>query len=475
MECSELRAQIDAWLDGESEPELAKEIESHVSGCPACQALIQQYRNVDTELHALFAADRLAAQTVATRVLRQLPERNLASAAENSNAERSTAAVRPNSPVASWYHLFWAAAAGFLLAVWIFAPQATTPPRPVIATQAAAPMAQLTATTGRVQLFDPAERQWREISPLESFKCPQDSLVRTSPNVRCEIETENGCVLRLNDESEVSLVDARIIEVRRGQVWCRAPEQVAIEVRVLPPQLSVPSSDDISNRADAIRCDVGPFGKLTCRQLDDSIELLNASGTVSVNARGGPRQLAPGEAAQCADGQFLDGGTPIDPILSTRWIHPLLIQKGADDAELHERVNELLAQIGDRKISLLYEQEIRALGAHAAWPLVRLVRSSLSADDPQRRWFAMRLAVDLAPVWLIPEFIELLADQQPEVRVLAAKALERLSGLNMGLPPEQWRAESIQTTTAQERWQEWWRENQQQFPTPALRLGVAAD
>lgn len=454
MKCGELHEQLDAWFDGETDPAATGEIQTHLDECDACQALVHQRQHLDEELHAAFALDRSTAELLGERVCSKIHQ------------DRLPWSERPRRSSTSWMQLLAATAAGFLMAMGVFRIAPHPAPRPALPQRSAVrPQARLTATTGRVELFDPSRREWRELRPLTEFTCPQDSALRTSADARCEVRTQDGTIVRLNDGTEVSFVDADVIELRHGQMWCRAPQRVSLEIRVARGSSSESGAQHL---APAIRCAVGPNSQFSCVQSADEVRFLNSAGDVNVYMVNGLRQLAPGESASFANGQVTYNQSAADPILSTGWFHPLLLQKAADDAELQARVNEMLAQLGQHKLAHLYELEIRTLGGHAAWPLVRYVRSSLSEQDNTQRMQAMQLAADLAPVWLVPEFIELLEDEQPGVRVLAATALRRLTGLHMGGEPAQWREPGPTNASALADWRQWWEHHQHRFPTPAL-------
>ena len=66
--------------------------------------------------------------------------------------------------------------------------------------------------------------------------CPTGSSVKTGPRVQCELVTSDGCVIRLNAETEISVKSANTIEVKRGQIWCRAQDKVP--VRVIAPAVT---------------------------------------------------------------------------------------------------------------------------------------------------------------------------------------------------------------------------------------------
>jgi HEAT repeat protein len=152
-----------------------------------------------------------------------------------------------------------------------------------------------------------------------------------------------------------------------------------------------------------------------------------------------------------------------DPLLATRWIHPLLIQKGAQDPELKNRVDAMLARIGQTKLSSLYESEIRSLGAYCVLPLIRYLESPQSQADPARRQTAARIIADLATTWAIGDLIGLLKSEDGIVRRHAAAALQRLTEETHGTTPEQWQ-ENLHPETL-EAWKAWWSENHRLYPT----------
>src|SRR5690606_14694322 len=101
-------------------------------------------------------------------------------------------------------------------------PGTAAPPSP--------PVARLVASTGRVERFDDSRQDWVAIESATSFACPTDSRLRTAPDVRCELQTGNGCVVRLNDRTEVTLLGSSSLALHQGQVWCRSPGEVSLEL-----------------------------------------------------------------------------------------------------------------------------------------------------------------------------------------------------------------------------------------------------
>jgi hypothetical protein len=66
----------------------------------------------------------------------------------------------------------------------------------------------------------------------------------------------------------------------------------------------------------------------------------------------------------------------------------------------------------------------------------------------------------MAQPWSIPQMIELLSDDDGEVRFYAARALVRLANQNMGHAPEAWRNQKF----ALDDWNKWWQEHKDRYP-----------
>jgi hypothetical protein len=82
----------------------------------------------------------------------------------------------------------------------------------------------------------------------------------------------------------------------------------------------------------------------------------------------------------------------------------------------------------------------------------------------------MRILCDIAPSWMVPDLIALLADETPWIRVFSARALQRITGLDQGRPPEQWRDDLNDCKPTLESWRQWWQENNDEYSRPASHL-----
>jgi hypothetical protein len=201
------------------------------------------------------------------------------------------------------------------------------------------------------------------------------------------------------------------------------------------------------------------------------VRVVASEGEVNLRTLTSEQTLGPGQIAEIRNGEVTRPDRHVDPLLETRWMQPLIVKQGPDNAELHTRVDAILAQIGRSKVATMYEQEIRSLGEHGVLPLIRFVKSPISKDDPGKRYTAMRLTADLAPVWLIPDLIDLLEDSEAGIRQQSASTLHRLTGMNMDLSPPQWREEpGDRQRAAIQDWRSWWATHEHQFPKHRLQI-----
>jgi hypothetical protein len=447
MNCATIEQHLSAWIDGQLDDELAPAVEEHVAVCAECRASADALRRQDADLVRAFQPHRQAAQRLADRVIESLDQ----SVGEASSAS-GAALKKPFSGGAIWRTAI-AAAAGFLIAAFVFQPwrqeEQGTIAQPAPEATAANSLARLVATTGSVEILagEAHAETWRPIVDVRAFTCPSNASVRTGANVRCELETSDGCVVRLDEQTEIRVKAANAIDLERGQIWCRSPQSATLDV-------STARRGETKFDPSRLRCSVDS-AMLADVSSDGGLRVTAAEGEVRLQTLSGERFLARGETAVIVAGKIVEPAAAVDPVMASCWVHPLLARKGSDDAEVSLRVDALMARIGQAKASYLYEREIRGLGESAVAPLLRYVASPLSADNVQRRHKAMRIAADMAGRSNVCDLIDLLSDADGAVRVAAAAALSRLTGLDQGRPAEAWRDDVPGCRASAERWIEW--------------------
>lgn len=473
MECSHAQHLINARLDGElpaepTAPAERAELDLHLASCPVCAEQLAAMRELDGELRMGFAGQRVRATQFADRMaqrflMRETPANEVASRA---STVAEPAPVPAPASVDIWRLASWlvAMAAGFLLAVLIFKPwqQGTLAVPEPEKNRDHDSVARLVVATGDVSVRTSPHAAWTSFPALSAFTCPSGASVRTEPGVRCELQTANGSVVRMNDNSQVTVVSPSQLELDRGQVWCFAPEDKPMVVSS-PAPAPAPATVEPTSWS---------FGCRTHASLVSSVDekgqvrLTAARGPVEVHSGGSRQNVPPGKTVTLAGGAFAEVPHHEDALLAAKWIDSLLIRKSPADPELLARVDSLLAQIGEAKASYLYERELRALGEHCVLPLLRYVQSPLSADATSQRRKAMRIACDLAPSWAVGELIPLLADRDGDVRFEAASTLRRLTGESQGREPADWRSPWENCTPTFTAWQSWWKDNEQRYPAP---------
>jgi hypothetical protein len=463
MNCREVREHLNAWCDGQLEPDAAKAVQAHLDECGDCRALSVTLREQDSLLRKALSPAGAAADRIAAQVCQQFDLDQIAPVVPSSS---SFSAARLIS-------LLFATAAGFLLAVVIFQPWRyetplgqITPPgnavTPIESASARPTVAHLVAATGQVDVRPAGAQEW-QATPLEKLSmltCPSGSEVRTGPNVQCELKTPAGDVIRLNDQTQITLTGNNTIEIERGKMWCSTPDKTGLKV-VTPGQ----TTQKTAAKAYEFACSSAACVQ-TAVDAEGCVEVTTSAGDIDLLTPDGSQRLKQGETVSIVDGIITKGGRTSDPLLAARWTQPLLVRKGHESPELGSYVDQLLARVGESKVSFLYEQDIRSLGEYAALPLLRYVQSPLSRDNPQRRQQAMRIAADIAPSWAIADMIALLADDDPNTRSLAATTLHRLTGLNLGRSPDGWREELNACEPTIAAWRQWWDENQRRYPGP---------
>ena len=122
--------------------------------------------------------------------------------------------------------------------------------------------------------------------------------------------------------------------------------------------------------------------------------------------------------------------------------------------------DQLLANVGAAKLSLLYEDELRRLGDGGVPPLLAYLNSTRDTPQVAQRATAARIVADVAEARWIADLIALLTDANGDVRFQAARGLERLTGRDQGRRPEAWQSESWGACeSAYARWLAWWSAN----------------
>jgi hypothetical protein len=475
--CLDIQSHLSTWLDGELAGDVSEVVRDHLAECSECRAFAEALQQLDTTFEKSAAIHNEAVARIAVNVLSSIANDRTSGPEVLKDAHHTplkSDVLRPDTPqrarplaesVTPFLIPFVTAAAGFLLAWMIFAPSShavvtNEEPPPAINVQEPEPppvepsVARLVAATGSVECRPPGQADWSVLSEKTSARCSRGTKVRTAAGVRCELETEDHCTIRLNEGTELAIRSPREIELCSGEVWCRSTSDVELQVVAV-------SRQHVASSAKLPFCFTCPANGSLMSEVDPQgrCRIQSATGDVDVSLGETKRRLKRGEIARFDKGQLIIEPHHADSLLATSWMQPLLVLKGHDSPELGDRVNRLLANLGRSKLDNLYEDEIRSMGDYAVLPLLRFVQSESSREAPNQRHRAMSIVADMAPAWLIGDLIELLADTEPAVRIQAAVALERLTRLSQGREPAQWSAPLPERNESLERWRIWWKEN----------------
>jgi ferric-dicitrate binding protein FerR (iron transport regulator) len=444
MDCQEALTLISERVDGEGDSASRAALDAHLLDCPACRETLEMMRQVDADLRRAFRPRREAAQAVAGRVIARLPSEGL----------------RQNR--LGWLPMLLSAAAGFLLAVIILERGGPlgekSKPAPVDVTKAAAsPAAASTAAKlavgrGRVEVRRPGMESWEPLAGGTAVEF--GSRVRTDAEGRCALNTPDGSEVRFNGATEVVFRTNRKLELVQGQLWSSVAHDLEpYQVKVLQAEATVTALGTIFD----------------VQSSSTQAVLTVVQGTTRVNGRGPEELVEKGFSARIVGGLVAERRPVHDLVLATSWVKEILVLKGPEDQELAALLDDLFARLGEGKMTHLSENEIVSLGDHCVVPLTRYIQSDRSQGKPYQRVEAARILQKISKSWSIPYLIDLLSDQNGEVRYWAAKGLERLTGgLNQGVKPEEWRKEPASGSRAPaiERWKSWWKENRKDYPGP---------
>jgi len=297
----------------------------------------------------------------------------------------------------SWLLVPLAAAAGLLAGLFLRRDAPRPAPFAAVATLATGPF-----------LVDDGAGTLREAGAGEFLAT--GTRVRAPSGVRLVLVLRDGTELRVDRGSSLLLAGERRIELDGGRAWSRvAPgEPFRIEcgdlsVAVLGTELAV--------ERDGERADVRLF-----------------RGAAELEAGGARQALAAGEAAVWA-GERLAVVPCVEPeALATAWMLELYAYSGTHQKDLAEHMDRFLSELGNRESVSVSERRLETeLAGVCRVPLARYLVSDEAREEPESRRKAARVLERIADPSVALSLSEALRDQDSEVRLSAARALNRVS------------------------------------------------
>jgi hypothetical protein len=435
MNCASIQPLLSAWMDRELSSDQLLQVEEHLANCATCKSMQEDMQRLDQQLQVNLSPSPEELQWLIDSTMQA--------------SQPDVVSFRPRL----WRTIALAvasAAAGFLLAVLLLPEIFNKPVISKVASCSTQPNLdlpiQLALAIGVVEVEE--QGSWKSLATGTKLQAGQR--LRTPGRSRCELRCVDGSEIRLNGDSEIIVYSPRLFHLKQGQVWSTvaaapAPFQVKTDqttVTALGTQFDLnyqARQTTLSVLEGKTRFDLD--GKVTEVKAGQQLLLNNGTGTIDIR----------------------------DPdyalFQATNWVNEILVLKGRDNPELNRRVNDVMASIGETKMSFLAEEEIRTLGDHCVVPLSRYLQSARSHEQGTRREMAARIIADLAQPRSIGDLIDLLGDTNPQIRSSMALGLERLTKLDMGLSIQQWQtADAARRQQAQNQWKEWWKQNQVRYP-----------
>ena len=462
MNCEEALQLISARVDGEATEAERTTLEAHLSECADCRALLEAFHSQDAELRRAF-----------------LPRRRAAAAVAGSVVERLRADGR-RSGLRTFAYIALAAAAGFAIGAMLFLPRQPPVAGPQVASSqppdaqgnqrpsgaigdASAKIASPQTPGGSSAEAPPAPqfvarlanaigvaealsgRAWQPLEPGASIGPGEH--VRTGAGVLCEMRTSEGSEVRLAEETEVLFTTNRRLILLRGRVWS------SVEHDPVPYAIQI---SDVTVTAVGTKFQVEEGPKGTVLTMVEGITRVSGRGADELVPQGWSARITLAGIEQYRETQVL---------FTTSWVNRLLVLKEPGNPELSSRLLDLLAYIGEGKMTYLSDEEIRQLGESCVAPLLSYVRSGAGKADSTRRLKAARLATELAKKDSVYDLIETLPDESREVRELVAAALERITGENQGRASRDWSQRPWSENESYfKKWIGWWDANKAAYP-----------
>jgi len=490
MNCDTAQEMLAAKLAVEISDAQHQHLVHHLTGCAECRMTERQWQSDDRMLNRAFGAKKYVAQAVASSVMQQVHTEvsgKSDSALMNSSetlpdhtpgqvsALDATVKISPRrEPGKTFLTVALAVAVGFLMAAVSIQPllpdantivvnESKSGRRPAAASGGTPAMAQLVASTGPIRCRPSIANDWVSIKEAQRFVCEPATEIETGPNSRCEIVTVDGCILRLNTNTRLVVETGRRVRVTQGQIWCRSSADQPMEV-------VVDSGEHAANGDLPIyEC---PFGSVCMLKVTaPALRAQAADGQITMVTSKGSRVIDPGQSIMMTSTGKITADFKSNPLLTSSWMDALLIRKSHSDPDLKLRVESLLNKIGESNltrednsvVSLQYERQLRNLGEHCVMPLTEYVQSAESHQTPLRRRRAMALVSDMSPTWNVSRLIELVDDDDDQVKTLAAQALRRLTGESDGQLTHEWSEQPTALDGARDTWQDWWNSNRERF------------
>jgi ferric-dicitrate binding protein FerR (iron transport regulator) len=393
--------RLHAYLDGELPGPERAALERDLDGAPALRARLEELRGLHAELRELYTAESREAGPALARLRLPAP---------------------PRSARLPWLLVPLAAAAGLVAGLLLRG----TAPAPVPVRPSFAAVATL--ATGPFLIDDGtgaprAARAGEFLTPGARVTAPS--------GVRVALVLSDGSEVRLDRESALQLAGERRIELFSGRAWSRVVPGAPFRFECGAASVEVLGTE------------------LTVERRGDRTQVQLHAGAAQLLAGGAARALASGQFAVWENGQLSEARRIESEALATGWMLELYAYSGTHRKDLAEHLDQLLVEMGHRKVVSFEERVLTTeLAGVCRVPIARYLVSDGARGEPESRRKAARVLERIADTSVAVPLSQALRDPDLEVRRSAARALNRVSGGALCPDPQRW-AEACDTESIQ--------------------------
>ena len=283
------------------------------------------------------------------------------------------------------------------------------------------------------------------------------SWVRTGAKAKAVVDFGDGTELRINENSEILLEDSHHVEIKVGQVFMVSAKSLqnpfTFKTQFSPVEFTGGSMDLTFRPRDPS----DPAVKTISRTVT-SVRVLD--GTASVGSRRYTQKVTAGYWCTLVDATLNTPDQIGDPTIPTRWVHELLLKRGKSTPEIDTRLQNMMQMLGryQKGEEDLSDAGYRSLGEFSPpWLVANYLKYPPTAQETTRRRAAAKIVADLGTKAQAPALVSLLQDPDVEVRLPAAKGLERVAGTNLKFDEAYWKGDKLDA--GQKAWDEWLKKN----------------
>lgn len=274
------------------------------------------------------------------------------------------------------------------------------------------------------------------------------AVIVTPAGTRVAIDLPDGSELRINENTTLTVVGPRKVDLKEGRFFVRVVKGAAkFEIQTVHFPIEVAQAAVLDIRFK----DRVPNGDPA------ATAIMCLEGTAFAQGPRFPLKLFAGYWASGVGKQL---NTP-DPLkngsLDTSWVHPLILERGKGGEETDNRAMELVNILGKQNPDPV-EDAMKSLGDFATPVLVRFVQRMTLPAQAAKRVAATRIIAEAGTMKSASALAGMLQNEDPDVRVIAAQGLARLAGgKDNGFNDAYWKGDKLEA--GQKVWADWVQKN----------------